>query len=102
MGLPGQCRRRQEDRRPSAPDPAEERQGALLAKVEANFKTVDGILAKYKTKDGGFETYDKVTDADRNALKGPVTTLAEDLSQLRGTLGLELRHLPCHCRPARQ
>ena len=61
---------------------------ALLAKVEANFKTVDGILAKYKTKDGGFETYDKVTDADRNALKGPVTTLAEDLSQLRGTLGL--------------
>ncbi|MBW8729335.1 MAG: EfeM/EfeO family lipoprotein [Inquilinus limosus] len=61
---------------------------ALLAKVDANFKTVDAILAKYKTKDGGFETYDKVTDADRTAMKGPINTLAEDLSQLRGTLGL--------------
>lgn len=61
---------------------------ALLTKVDANFKTVDGILAKYKTPDGGFETYDKLTEADRNALKGPITALAEDLSQLRGTLGL--------------
>lgn len=62
--------------------------GALLAKVDANFKKVDAILAKYRTKDG-FETYDKLTDADRNALKGPITTLAEDLAQLRGILGLD-------------
>ncbi|WP_374255677.1 iron uptake system protein EfeO [Yokenella regensburgei] len=61
---------------------------ALLAKIDANFKKVDTILAKYRTKDG-FETYDKLTDADRNALKGPITTLAEDLSQLRGILGLD-------------
>ena len=60
----------------------------LLAKVDANFKKVDTILAKYRTKDG-FETYDKLTDADRNALKGPITTLAEDLSLLRGVLGLD-------------
>lgn len=60
----------------------------LLAKVDANFKKVDTILSKYRTKDG-FETYDKLTDADRNALKGPITTLAEDLSQLRGVLGLD-------------
>lgn len=60
----------------------------LLAKVDANFKKVDTILAKYRTKDG-FETYDKLTDADRNALKGPITTLAEDLAQLRGVLGLD-------------
>ncbi|HKM95868.1 MAG TPA: iron uptake system protein EfeO [Buttiauxella sp.] len=60
----------------------------LLAKVDANFKKVDTILAKYRTKEG-FETYDKLTDADRNALKGPVTALAEDLSQLRGVLGLD-------------
>jgi hypothetical protein len=44
---------------------------------------VDSILSKYRTKDG-FETYDKLTTADRNALKGPITTLAEDLAQLRG------------------
>ncbi|HEY2454100.1 MAG TPA: iron uptake system protein EfeO [Scandinavium sp.] len=62
--------------------------GELLAKVDANFKKVDTILAKYKTKDG-YETYDKLTDADRKALKGPVTTLAEDLAQLRGILGLD-------------
>ena len=61
---------------------------ALLVKVDANFKKVDAILAKYRTKDG-FETYDKLTDADRNALKGPITTLAEDLAQLRGILGLD-------------
>lgn len=60
----------------------------LLAKVDANFKKVDAILAKYRTKTG-FETYDKLTDADRNALKGPITTLAEDLAQLRGILGLD-------------
>ncbi|WP_342321156.1 iron uptake system protein EfeO [Kosakonia sp. BYX6] len=60
----------------------------LLAKVDANFKKVDAILAKYRTKEG-YETYDKLTDADRNALKGPITTLAEDLAQLRGVLGLD-------------
>jgi iron uptake system component EfeO len=60
---------------------------ALLKKIDENFTAVDSVLAKYKTKDG-FETYDKLTDADRKALVGPVTTLAEDLSKLRGTLGL--------------
>ncbi|MCX8956282.1 iron uptake system protein EfeO [Erwinia psidii] len=61
---------------------------ALLAKVDANFKKVDAILAKYRNK-AGFESYDKLSDADRTALKGPITTLAEDLSKLRGTLGLD-------------
>jgi len=60
----------------------------LLVKVDGNFAKVDAILAKYRTKDG-FETYDKLTDADRNALKGPITALAEDLAQLRGVLGLD-------------
>ncbi len=60
----------------------------LLAKVDTNFKKVDGILSKYRTPDG-FESYEKLTTTDRNALKGPITTLAEDLSLLRGTLGLD-------------
>ncbi|MBQ0707642.1 MULTISPECIES: iron uptake system protein EfeO [unclassified Ochrobactrum] len=59
----------------------------LVKKVEANFKTVDDILAKYKKGDG-YEAYDKLSEDDRKALAGPVTTLAEDLSTLRGTLGL--------------
>jgi iron uptake system component EfeO len=61
---------------------------AFVAKVEKNFATVDKILAKYKTKDAGYETYDKVKEQDRKALAGPVNTLAEDLSQMRGKLGL--------------
>ncbi|MCU5773312.1 iron uptake system protein EfeO [Erwiniaceae bacterium BAC15a-03b] len=60
----------------------------LLAKVDGNFKKVDTILDKYRTKEG-YESYDKLTAADRNALKGPITSLAEDLSLLRGTLGLD-------------
>ncbi|ATZ11860.1 iron uptake system protein EfeO [Erwinia amylovora] len=60
----------------------------LLAKVDGNFNKVDTILTRYRTKEG-YESYDKLTDADRNALKGPITALAEDLSMLRGTLGLD-------------
>ncbi len=74
--------------RPAAPQLQKEN-SALLAKVDANFKKVDSILSKYRTKDG-FETYDKLTTADRNALKGPITTLAEDLAELRGIAGAGL------------
>lgn len=61
---------------------------AFAVKVDKNFATVEKILAKYKTPDGGFQTYDKVKESDRKALIGPVNTLAEDLSTLRGKLGL--------------
>ncbi|MBZ6409809.1 MAG: iron uptake system protein EfeO [Kalamiella piersonii] len=60
----------------------------LLAKVDGNFKKVDAILRKYRTGEG-FPSYEKLTSADRNALKGPIPALAEDLSLLRGTLGLD-------------
>jgi iron uptake system component EfeO len=40
-----------------------------------------------KTADD-FETSDKLSDAGRKAMAGPATALAEDLSRLRGTLGL--------------
>ncbi len=66
----------------------EQNDKAFAAKVDKNFATVNKILAKYKTADGGFETYDKVKENDRKALVGPVNTLAEDLSTLRGKLGL--------------
>ena len=59
----------------------------FFKKVDANFATVDRILAKYKTPDG-FKAYVSVTDRDRVALIGPVNTLAEDLSDLRGLLDL--------------
>ena len=61
---------------------------ALLDKVDANLKQVNEVLAKYRNGKG-FQTYDKLSDADRKALQAPINTLAEDLAQLRGTLGLK-------------
>ncbi|PLR29499.1 ferrous iron transporter [Chimaeribacter coloradensis] len=61
---------------------------ALLAQIDGNFSKVEGLLAKYRTAQG-FESYEKLTTADRNAMKGPITALAEDLAKLRGVLGLD-------------
>ena len=61
---------------------------ALLSRVDNNFKTINDSLAKYKTSDGGFESYDKLTEADRQTLKTVIAAQAEDLSKLRGTLGV--------------
>jgi iron uptake system component EfeO len=67
--------------------PLLEGDAAYVEKVNANFATVDHILAGYRDGDG-FQSYEKLTDADRNQLAGAVNTLAEDLSRLRGKLGL--------------
>ncbi len=64
------------------------RDPALVTRVKANFGKVDTVLGKYRTAHG-FESYDKLAPEDRNRLKGPVTALAEDLSTLRGTLGID-------------
>ena len=61
----------------------------LDARIQANFTKVDGLLALYRNKDRQMTNYDKLSPKDRNALKGAITALAEDLSQLRGTLGLD-------------
>ncbi len=61
----------------------------LLKRVEDNFAKVDRGLAKYRTVDGGFKSYDELKPEDQKALKGPITALAEDLSKLRGTLGID-------------
>jgi iron uptake system component EfeO len=66
----------------------EPRDPELLARLDANFRKVDTVLAKYRQGEG-FKSYEMVSDADRNALKGPVTVLAEELSRLRGTLGVD-------------
>lgn len=60
----------------------------FVAKVDGNFDAVDAVLAKYRTPEGGFVSYDELTDADRTALSAKVNTLAEDLATLRGKLGL--------------
>ena len=61
----------------------------IVGRIDKNFTTVETTLAKYQKEDGGFENYSKLTPEDRTAMKGPITILAEDLSQLRGVLGLD-------------
>jgi iron uptake system component EfeO len=69
--------------------PIASRNPQLDARIRANFTKVDGLLARYRRSEGQFQNYDKLSSPDRNALKGAITALAEDLSQLRGTLALD-------------
>ncbi len=59
----------------------------FVQKVSENFQVVDSTLSKYKTPEG-YELYDKLSPPDRTTLSTKVNTLAEDLSTLRGKLGL--------------
>ena len=61
----------------------------LISRVEANFTKVDARLAKYKIAESGFQSYEALKPEDQKALRGPITLLAEDLSRLRGTLGID-------------
>ena len=71
---------------------ASKEDAAFVERVEDNFASMEATLSHYYVEEGnvesGFVTYDKVSDADRRALVGPVTVLAEELSTLRGLLGL--------------
>lgn len=66
----------------------EETEGEFLKTVDANFDKVYTTLTKYEDGDG-YVSYLELTDADRNVLAAAVNTLAEDLSTLRGKLGLD-------------
>ncbi len=66
----------------------EKQNPAFVEKTTANFDAVFKTLAKYRKPDGSFELYSKLSERDRKMLSGKVNTLAEDLSQLRGMLGL--------------
>lgn len=65
-----------------------DKEADFLKTVDANFATVDTTLDKYKDGDG-YVTYDKLSEDDRKVLAAAVNTLAEDLSTLRGKLGLD-------------
>lgn len=61
---------------------------AFLTDVDANFDRIDQILETYRDGDG-YVGYDRLSDADRTTMVAAVNTLAEDLSTLRGKLGLD-------------
>lgn len=60
----------------------------FMAKVDANFATIDTTLEKYREGEG-YVSYDKLTEADRVTMAAAVNVLAEDLSTLRAKLGLD-------------
>ncbi|MBK1624353.1 iron uptake system protein EfeO [Afifella marina] len=60
----------------------------FLKTVQGNFDDVYEVLEEYETDEGGYVSYTKLSDEDRNLLSTKVNTLAEDLSTLRGKLGL--------------
>lgn len=71
---------------------AAQEDAGFVERVQDNLDDVEETLADYRLEaddpSAGFESYDRVSAADRRALTGPVTVLAEDLSTLRGLLGL--------------
>lgn len=61
----------------------------ILTKIDANFTKINQSLSKYKTPDGDFASYEKLTEADKKELKAVLASLSEDLSKLRGILGVD-------------
>ncbi len=54
----------------------------LAKDLTDKFKTVNDLLAKYETKDGGYVSYTKLTKEDTKALSEAVNQLGEPLSQM--------------------
>lgn len=61
----------------------------LVKKIDASFSTIAGLVAPYQDGDT-YQTYDKLTDKDRDRLKSELAQLAEELSSIGGTLGIEV------------
>lgn len=59
-----------------------------LQTIDGNFDKVYGTLARYE-KGEGYVSYLELTENDRDVLSAAINTLAEDLSTLRGKLGLD-------------
>jgi iron uptake system component EfeO len=61
----------------------------LHGKIDQNFDEIKQVLVAYQAPSGGFVSYEEVSESDRQKLKPMLASHAEDLSQLRGVLGVE-------------
>jgi iron uptake system component EfeO len=61
---------------------------ASLQQIDSDFAEVNQMLAKYALPGGGFMTYDKLTPQDKQQLQASLARLAENLSKLRGAIGV--------------
>ena len=58
--------------------------------IASRFTAIAGLLQPYEQGDA-FVSYDQLDDADRNQLKAALAALSEDLSQVAGAFGLEVK-----------
>ncbi|MFJ7916363.1 MULTISPECIES: iron uptake system protein EfeO [unclassified Lysinibacillus] len=54
----------------------------LVATLDEKFKAVDDLLAKHATADGGYVSYEELTEENTKALAAAVNQLGEPLSQM--------------------
>ena len=66
----------------------EEADPDLLADIEANFEELDAQLAEYEDGEGGYLSYEELTEEDKTAMQATLAELSENLSQMAGVLGL--------------
>ena len=62
----------------------------LNDEIAGRFTAIAGLLQPYEQGDT-FVSYDQLDDADRNQLKAALAALSEDLAQVAGAFGLEVK-----------
>ncbi len=67
----------------------EEADPELLADIEAGFAELDEQLAEYEDGEGGYVSYEELTEEDKTAMQATLGELSENLSLMAGVLGLE-------------
>ena len=60
----------------------EEKDQELVTTLDEKFKVVDDLLAQHATADGGYVSYEELTEEDTKALATAVNQLGEPLSQM--------------------
>ncbi|AGB25359.1 putative periplasmic lipoprotein involved in iron transport [Mycobacterium sp. JS623] len=63
----------------------DERDAELGKKVDQRFAEVEALLEKYR-QDGGFVSYDKVTEPQRQELSRAIDALSAEVSQVQGVI----------------
>ncbi|MGW4651169.1 iron uptake system protein EfeO [Kitasatospora sp. NPDC004289] len=61
---------------------ASENDATLARTLDAEFESIQALLAKYRQADGTYTSYDKVGESERKAFSDAVNALAEPLSKL--------------------
>ncbi|MBW4520038.1 MAG: EfeM/EfeO family lipoprotein [Scytolyngbya sp. HA4215-MV1] len=60
----------------------------LLRQIDNDFAVVNQMLKKYSLPGGKFMSYDQLTPRDKQQLQADLARLAENLSKLRGVIGV--------------